>query len=96
MTILPFSSAKILIRQSWAKPLLQFIHDHLGQKLLYLGLPGPEAEDVETWIEVLDVIFAFQCEDSRYPDAYRSLFDKLNILGTTRSYQLFFALQWLY
>jgi hypothetical protein len=81
MTDTSFSTpAKNLIRQRWAKPLLEFIHDHLGQKLLYLGLPGAGAEDIMEWIEFLHTIFAFQCEDERYPDAFKNLFDKLDLL----------------
>lgn len=93
MTTTTFSTpSKILIRQKWAKPLLQFIHDHLNQKLLYLGLPGPEAEDVYEWIDYLHIVFAFQNEDDRYPNAYQTLFDKLDLLeekDKIKSFSLF-------
>ena len=39
------SSDKNQIRSYWAKALIQFLHEHLGYKLLYLGLPGAEAKD---------------------------------------------------
>jgi hypothetical protein len=71
---------KSLIRQQWAKPLLKFLSRRLGHKLVYLGLPSPEAEDVMEWLEYLHSVIAFQCDDERYPDAYIKLFEKLNSL----------------
>lgn len=64
----------------------------MGQKLVYLGLPSPETEDVIEWIEFLKIIIAFQCDDERYPDAYTVLFDKLADLerrGDIESFQAY-------
>lgn len=59
------SEAKKIIRSQWAKPLLAFLHDTLGKKLFYLGLPDSQAFDIHEWIDYLDVVYAFQCRD--YP-----------------------------
>lgn len=83
---------KQLIRQNWAKPLLKFLTKQLGQKLIYLGLPSPEAEDVLEWLEFLKIIIAFQCDDDRYPDAYSLMFDKLSEMerqGKIESFQAY-------
>lgn len=57
---------KKVIREQWCKPLLKFIHNTLGYKLIYLGLPGPQALDLLTWIEYIEQVIAFQCRD--YPN----------------------------
>jgi hypothetical protein len=83
---------KQLIRQHWAKPLLRFLTKQFGQKLIYLGLPSPETEDVLEWLEYLRIIIAFQCDDERYPDAYSILFEKLAALerqGQIESFQAY-------
>lgn len=72
-----FTNEKSLIRQIWAKPLLKFLTKQLGQKLVYLGLPSPEAEDILERIEFIRIIIAFQCDDDRYPDAYKIMAEKL-------------------
>lgn len=56
---------KQVFRNLWAKPLLQFIKDHLNKKLVYLGLPGILALDIKAWIEYLRVVIAFQCLDEK-------------------------------
>jgi len=58
--------SKKIIREQWCKPLIKFIHDNLQYKLIYLGLPGPQAIDLLTWIEYIDQVIAFQCRD--YPN----------------------------
>ena len=59
-------SAKKVIRDQWCSPLLKFIHDSLGYKLIYLGLPGPQALDLLSWIDYIEQVIAFQCRD--YPN----------------------------
>ncbi len=59
-------SAKKLIREQWCRPLLKFIHDSLKCKLIYLGLPGPKAIDLLSWIDYIEQVIAFQCRD--YPN----------------------------
>lgn len=84
--------AKNLIRQKWVKPLLKLINEQSGKKLLYLGLPGSEAEDIFEWIDHLHTVFAFQCGDERYPDAYQLLYNKLESLeeqGKIETFNLF-------
>jgi len=68
---------KQIIRQKWATPILKFLNKQLGHKLLYLGLPSPEAEDVLAWLDYLKKVIAFQCDDDRYPNAFEQLFEKL-------------------
>lgn len=68
---------KVAIRRFWGKPLLKFIHKQLDSKLLYLGLPSPEIEDLIEWIDHLDQVIAFQCDDERYPDAFEKLKERL-------------------
>ncbi len=60
------SENKKVIRSAWAKPLLKYLHDTLDKKLIYLGLPDVEAHDINEWIELIDVVYAFQCRD--YPN----------------------------
>ncbi|MDH6309433.1 hypothetical protein M2451_002681 [Dysgonomonas sp. PFB1-18] len=55
------TDAKVLIRNKWDKPLLNLLERKTGNKLVYLGLPSPEAEDIEAWIEHLKIVIAFQC-----------------------------------
>ncbi|HUU89486.1 MAG TPA: hypothetical protein VMX17_17265 [Candidatus Glassbacteria bacterium] len=53
--------SKVVIRKTWCKPLLRFINENLNYKLIYLGLPGPQALDLLEWIEYIDQVVAFQC-----------------------------------
>lgn len=63
--------SKKVIREQWSKPLIKFIHDSLGYKLMYLGLPGPYALDLLNWIEYIDRVIAFQCRDYPNPSSIR-------------------------
>ena len=58
---------KAYIRREWGKPILRFLHDDLRCKLVYMGLPSPDAEDVLEWLEYLDKVIAFQCRDYPHP-----------------------------
>lgn len=60
------SKNKAFIRSNWNKPLIEFFNTELGYKLIYLGLPSPNAEDIKEWIEYLSKVIAFQCRD--YPN----------------------------
>jgi len=59
------SKNKDFIRSNWGKPLLHFIYTKLNCKLIYMGLPSPDAEDIKEWIDYLSKVIAFQCRD--YP-----------------------------
>lgn len=86
------SNAKDLIRSVWAKDILNFLTTEFNSKLVYLGLPGEEAKDIEEWINFLDKVFAFQNDDDRYPDAYIKLLNKLDSLeqlGLLSTYNVF-------
>jgi hypothetical protein len=58
--------SKRVIREYWCKPLLRFIHENLGYKLTYLGLPAAEAYDILCWLDHINYVIAFQCRD--YPN----------------------------
>ncbi len=71
---------KNLIRNSWNKPLLKFLSKKEGQNLVYMGLPSPEAEDLNDWIEYIDSVIAFQCRDHKHassPEQSRGQVEKL-------------------
>ncbi|ODS36642.1 hypothetical protein BEH94_11670 [Candidatus Altiarchaeales archaeon WOR_SM1_SCG] len=59
------SKNKDFIRSNWGKPLLDFIYTNINCKLVYMGLPSPNAEDIKEWIDYLSKVIAFQCRD--YP-----------------------------
>ena len=63
------SPSKVVIRKAWCKPLLRFINENLNYKLIYLGLPGPQALDLVEWIEYIDQVVAFQCRDYPKPSS---------------------------
>jgi|GEM_PF-1111802 len=61
------SPHKTNIRKKWNEPIIKFISKRIGQKLVYLGLPSPEAEDIQEWIDYIESIIAFQCRDHKNP-----------------------------
>ncbi|MCK4761308.1 MAG: hypothetical protein KAW12_03850 [Candidatus Aminicenantes bacterium] len=63
------SPAKILIRKEWSKKLIEFVKRKLQKKIIYLGLPSPDAKDILEWIDSLDGVIAFQCRDYRHRSA---------------------------
>jgi len=69
--------SKKAIREWWCKPLIRFIHEALGYKLFYLGLPGPQALDLLDWIECIDQVIAFQCRDYPNPSSAQQPRDKV-------------------
>ncbi|GAH72894.1 unnamed protein product, partial [marine sediment metagenome] len=60
---------KEIIRKQWCKPLIQFISEKLKYKLIYLGLPGPQALDLLEWIEYIDQVIAFMCRNYPHPSS---------------------------
>jgi hypothetical protein len=56
-------SNKIIIRNYWCKPIIKHIHETIGKKLVYLGLPGLEAIDLLEWIEHITYVIAIDCGD---------------------------------
>ncbi len=59
------TQAKSVIRTLWAKTILSFLHQKMGKKLFYLGLPSEEALDIKEWLEHLRIVYAFQCREYR-------------------------------
>jgi len=59
-----FSTAnKNFIRQQWNKPIIKFLSKKVNEKLIYIGLPSPEADDITQWLEHIKSVIAFQCRD---------------------------------
>jgi len=52
---------KIFIRQQWNKPIIKFLSKKINEKLIYIGLPSPEADDIIQWIDYIKSVIAFQC-----------------------------------
>ncbi len=63
------SPAKILIRKEWNKKLIRFIKNRLQKRIIYLGLPSPNAGDILEWIDYIDEVIAFQCRDYPHPSS---------------------------
>lgn len=74
--------SKQVIRIAWCKPLIQFVHKTLGYKLIYLGLPGPQALDLLEWIDYIEQVIAFQCRDYPNPSSIDQPHDKIEELET--------------
>ena len=54
---------KNFIRQRWNKPIIKFLSKKVNEKLIYIGLPSPEADDITQWLEHIKSVIAFQCRD---------------------------------
>ena len=76
------NKSKQIIREKWSRPLIEFIHDELGCKLLYFGLPGPKALDLICWIGFINHVIAFICRDYPKPSSVDQPDDKVVELGT--------------
>jgi hypothetical protein len=64
MSNITFSTAnKNFIRQQWNQPIIKFLSKRVDEKLVYIGLPSPEAADIKQWLEYIKSVFAFQCRD---------------------------------
>jgi hypothetical protein len=77
------TQAKQIIRKDWAKPILAYLHDILGKKLIYLGLPDTEAHDVTEWLEYIDRVYAFQCREYPKPSHANQSREKVLALENT-------------
>lgn len=71
------SEQKNFIRENWNKPLLKFLTKRLNDKLIYLGLPSPKAEDILEWIDYIKNVIAFQCRE--YGEASDEVQDRKGI-----------------
>lgn len=71
------TTRKKVIRTQWCKSLVRFIHEKLGHKLIYLGLPGPQALDLLEWINYIDQVIAFQCRDYPHPSSVNQTREKV-------------------
>jgi hypothetical protein len=68
---------KEVIRTQWCKSLIKFVHKKLGYKLIYLGLPGPQALDLLEWIDYIDQVIAFQCREYPKPSSVNQSREKV-------------------
>lgn len=55
------SPHKDVIREKWNKPIIKFLTRRLNDKLIYMGLPASNAEDINQWLEFIKIVIAFQC-----------------------------------
>jgi hypothetical protein len=60
---------KNFIRQQWNKPIIKFLLKKVNEKLIYIGLPSPEADDITHWLEHIKSVIAFQCREYGKPSA---------------------------
>nr|MBI1230953.1 hypothetical protein [Cytophagales bacterium] len=58
---------KFFLRDKWNKPLIKFLSKNVKDKLVYMGLPSPNGDDVNHWIEFIKVVIAFQCREYSKP-----------------------------
>ncbi|MFH1607215.1 MAG: hypothetical protein ABIC91_07735 [Nanoarchaeota archaeon] len=72
---------KTIIREQWCKPLLKHIHENLGHKLVYLGLPGINSLDIHSWIDYLEKVVAFDCGDYNDPPDVEKAKKNIEILN---------------
>ena len=68
---------KKVLRIQWCKSLIKFVHEKLKYKLIYLGLPGPQALDLLEWIDYIEQVIAFQCRDYPNPSSINQSRDKV-------------------
>jgi len=76
------SEQKVFIRRNWNKPLLKFLTKRVNDRLIYLGLPSPKAEDIIEWIEYIKSVIAFQCRN--YGEVSKEGQDRTGIDELTR------------
>lgn len=71
---------KRCIRQYYNKVLIRSLKETFNCNIIYYGLPSPDAEDVEAWIDYISYVVAFQCRDYKKistPDLPTGEVDKL-------------------
>jgi len=61
------SEHKVFIRENWNKPLIKFLSKKINDRLIYIGLPSSQAEDLTHWIEFIKEVIAFQCREYGKP-----------------------------
>lgn len=74
------SPHKACIRERFDKTLIHFLKDSYGCRIIYYGLPSPEAADIICWKDYIDYVIAFQCRDYPYlssPDQSTESIDEL-------------------
>lgn len=56
---------KRVVREQWDTPVLEWLHSRWRRKYFYMGLPGPEAIDIELWHWMIERVVAFEMESPR-------------------------------
>ncbi|WP_418514099.1 hypothetical protein [Corallibacter sp.] len=74
------SEHKVAIRKNWNLPLIKFLSKREEKKLIYMGLPSPQAEDIKEWIEYLESIVAFQCRNHKESSSPEQSREQVEIL----------------
>lgn len=76
---------KDCIRRYYNKPIIRYLKDKYSCKIIYYGLPSPDAEDISEWIDYISDVVAFQCRDygavstpDQPTDEVDKLIEKLN------------------
>lgn len=54
---------KECIRRYYNKPIIKRLKEIYNCKIIYYGLPSPDAEDIAEWINYISSVVAFQCRD---------------------------------
>ncbi len=71
---------KVCIRNFYNKPIVKHLKEKYGYDMVYFGLPSPQADDIESWLEYISYVVAFQCRDHKQlssPDQSTKEVDKL-------------------
>jgi len=62
---------KKIVRNSWNAPVLRILSEEWDRKYLYLGLPGPEVEDIKDWQQLIKFVIAFEFDKEDRKDLIR-------------------------
>lgn len=71
---------KICIRNNFNKLVIRYLKEKCGYNIIYFGLPSPDAEDIQAWLDYISNVIAFQCRDYSQisdPDQPTNEVDKL-------------------
>ena len=71
---------KVCIRECFDKSLIHFLKNKYGCRIIYYGLPSPEAADIMCWKDDIDYVVAFQCRDYPNPSSPDQSTDCIDVL----------------
>ena len=64
---------KRVVREQWDTPVLAWLHSRWRRKYFYVGLPGPEALDIQLWLDMIARVVAFEMESPRSQNPRKDL-----------------------